>query len=215
MLTTKRTAKSKIDHRFKPIGYWELVSQILGKEESDWGDEEGLSNYIYSEVASFMDQWQRDDDATERGLADVEDAVRQTVEDNVNKSIAKRRMYAVASAIERGLQVGSQSVPCTIEENEKRFTLTITVNTNSMLMLWAQAVEGVGVATWDHSLRVSDIDDAKHLVTILDNAAQVFGASSLRRRYELAMDGFEPDGGSYSELYKVALKANRQWRKKR
>lgn len=210
------TSKSKAFHRFKPVGYWELVSQILGKDESSWGDEDSVSNIIYGATAEFMDRWQRDDDATEIGLADVENAIRQAIEDNVNKSLAEHRMYAVAAAIEESLaQAPDTPVPSTIEQNPKRLTITIEVASHPMMSLWARSVEGQGVVAWDSSLRITDITNAQHLITILDNYAEVYGTKSLRRRYENYMDGFEPNTGNYSDLYQIALKANRLWRKKK
>ena len=202
---------SKKFHSFKPVGYWELFSQITGKSESDWDDNDRFSNYIHTSVDEFMNQWQMEDDATGMGMSAVEDAVRTAIEDNVNKDVASRRMHAVAYALERALS--RVDVPNDAVCNGKKYTITVSVDPEDMVQAWSRAVSGQGYTTWDSSLGIKDISGVKQLANILDELAEVYGYSSLKTLYLGDLSIGEPNVGSYSDLYKVAVKANKAARR--
>jgi hypothetical protein len=201
---------TKGSHRWKPIGYWEIVSHILDQDETEWEDNETISNYVYESVDSFMEEWQLDDNATEIGMSAVENAVRQAIEDNVNKSLARHRMNAVANAIESVLH--EAGVPSNIEQNDKRFTLIVEVSSPAMMKVWELTTEGVGIVAWDPSLHITDIKNVKQLVDILNARAKVYGGPSIGKRYRKAVEDVTPNTGNMSTIYNIAVKANKKAR---
>lgn len=212
-----RVVKSTIEEFFK-------CTEITDPQErsSDY-----LSDYTWEATSGFLKEWaennlsEEDDDGnvkTAEVPTEVEEAVREAIEDNAGKSLwdSQRQwlLNAIESSAEEAMRVteADGAIEAVLED---KGIISIRIG-KPFLKIWREEVEGQGYSAWGGDEKLSDVKDACFVFRVLDGLAEVYGFKSISVYHELAIDErFEPDTGNYSQLSRVANEALKKAQKNR
>jgi hypothetical protein len=198
---------------FKNVPIRDLLNDFGGTDHSDCDENTNLLDYTGEAAHEFIKEWiKREFDLDEVNQNEIADAVRDSVQQKIDENVSHSMFVKVLRSAEDALSSSLEQakVPHDITIDERKGTLTISVEADAIVRAWAEKTEGIGFVAWDPTLTVKDIASSITLVSILDGRAEVYGYPKMKNTYDDNFDRFEPDTGDYFYLAKIAKAA---WKK--
>lgn len=213
---------------FKDVSVYDFLPAMEATNQSDSDQNPAMLDYAGEAAQSFCKEWiEASFDLDEVNRDEIEDAVQDAISEAVNKNVSHSTFLKVLDSVRYALQQSFEQaeVGNEITVNEKKGTLTISVDPGDIMRAWREEVSGMGYSEWGGDESIADITSATMMINILNHRAEVYGQRSLKYFYDDFLeykpgtpwrlrnfDRFEPDTGSYGELSKIAEGA---WKKHR